>query len=63
MPDGADLVQSDSGSGDKCHYDVTKVSSNKLGKLIKRVPIEHFETCDENGVRAVTAVDCENWLK
>lgn len=57
LADGARLVQSDSLTGDACHYDIVGMTKGQLRRLIVDRSIDEFEICDGSNHRSLNEAD------
>lgn len=57
LPDGFNIIETLSDSGDECHREVVDVSNGRLKKAFKGRPFGQFFICDDAGPRPLSQAD------
>lgn len=62
LPDGVQLIQSDSSSGDDCHYNIIGLSNHNASAFFKNYSstLALFTICDDGQERILTAQDLDD---
>jgi hypothetical protein len=59
---GCDVIQTDSSSGDKCHYEIVAKSRSAAKKMLRNWvnewQLSNLRICDQTGVRPLEIGDC-----
>lgn len=48
LPDGCELEQNTSESGDECHYNIKKITNKDARKIIVNLPPSDIQICNNN---------------
>jgi hypothetical protein len=48
LPDGHELEQSTSKTGDECHYNIKNITKGEARKIITNVPPSDIQVCNNN---------------
>lgn len=61
LPPDKEIVQKTSAKGDRCHYNLSNVSNNKLGKLVAGADPKTMFICEDGTPRHLTEADMDSF--
>lgn len=61
LPNGYQLVQSVSPTGDDCHHEIQGISNNRLGNFFKAHAWSQFLICENGNYRQLTQADVDRF--